>query len=83
MPRDGALIFSDLIGKLDVLYVYCPKCSRGGRDRVQHLVEERGRNAKLIDSLDEITARLSEEDVALGAELSLQAHQPKRNFDFS
>jgi hypothetical protein len=35
----------------------------------QHLVEERGRNAKLIDSLDEITARLSEEDGALGAEL--------------
>jgi hypothetical protein len=23
MPRDGAIIFSDLIGKLDVLYVYC------------------------------------------------------------
>jgi hypothetical protein len=31
--------------------------------------------AKLIDSLDEITARLSEEDGALGAELS--------HFDFS
>jgi hypothetical protein len=75
MPRDGAIIFSDLIGKLDVLYVHCPKCSRAGRYRVQHLVEERGRNAKLIDSLDEISARLSEEDGALGAELSLQAHQ--------
>jgi len=22
MPRDGAIIFSDLIGKLDVLYVH-------------------------------------------------------------
>jgi hypothetical protein len=28
MPRDGAIIFSDLIGKLDVLYIHCPKCSR-------------------------------------------------------
>ena len=50
MPRDGAIIFADLIGKLDVLYVHCPKCSRAGRYRVQH------RNAKLIDWLDEITA---------------------------
>jgi hypothetical protein len=25
MPRDGAIIFADLIGKLDVLYVRCPK----------------------------------------------------------
>jgi hypothetical protein len=28
MSRDGAIIFGDLIGKLDVLYVRCPKCSR-------------------------------------------------------
>jgi hypothetical protein len=52
MPRDGAIIFSDLIGKL----VHCPKCSRASRYRVQHLIEERGPNAKLIDWLDEITA---------------------------
>jgi hypothetical protein len=56
MPRDGATILADLIGKLDVLYVHCPKCSRAGRYRVQHLIEERGRNAKLIDWLDQITA---------------------------
>ena len=30
MSRDGAIIFADLIGKLDVLYVHCPKCSRAG-----------------------------------------------------
>jgi hypothetical protein len=40
-----------LLGKLDVLYVHCPKCGRAGRYRVQHLVEQRGRNAKLIDWL--------------------------------
>ncbi len=44
MPRDGAIIFADLIGKFDVLYVHCPKCSRAGPYRVQHLVEERGRD---------------------------------------
>ena len=30
MPRDGATIFSDLIGKLDVLRVSCDKCGRDG-----------------------------------------------------
>ena len=28
MPRDGAIIFSDLEGKLDVLRVACEKCGR-------------------------------------------------------
>jgi hypothetical protein len=31
MPRDGAIIFSDLIGKLDVLRIECAKCGRSGR----------------------------------------------------
>lgn len=26
MPRDGAIIFSDLIGKLDLIRVACDKC---------------------------------------------------------
>jgi hypothetical protein len=30
MPRDGAIIFRDLIGKLDVLRIECPKCGRAG-----------------------------------------------------
>jgi hypothetical protein len=30
MPREGATIFSDLIGKLDVLRVSCDKCGRDG-----------------------------------------------------
>ena len=30
MPRDGAIIFSDLIGKLDMLRVTCEKCGRDG-----------------------------------------------------
>jgi hypothetical protein len=31
MPRDGTIIFADLIGKLDVLRVACDKCGRAGR----------------------------------------------------
>jgi hypothetical protein len=31
MPRDGAIIFADLIGKLDALVVACDKCGRSGR----------------------------------------------------
>jgi hypothetical protein len=30
MPRDGAIVFGDLIGKLDVLRVSCDKCGRDG-----------------------------------------------------
>ena len=30
MPRDGAIIFSDLVGKLDVLRVTYEKCGRDG-----------------------------------------------------
>ncbi len=56
MPRDGAIIFSDLIAKLDVLYVHCDKCSRTGRYRVQHLIEEYGRDTKVIDWLGELSA---------------------------
>jgi hypothetical protein len=28
MPRDGAIIFSDLLGKLEVLSITCQKCER-------------------------------------------------------
>ena len=56
MPRDGAIIFSDLIGKLDVLRVTCEKCGRDGCYGLNRLIEKRGRDAKLIDWLDELTA---------------------------
>jgi len=28
MPRDGVIIFGNLIGKLDMLRIECPKCGR-------------------------------------------------------
>ena len=56
MPRDGAIIFADLIGKLDLLRVACDKCGRHGCYGLHRLIERRGRGAKLIDWLDELTA---------------------------
>jgi hypothetical protein len=31
MPREGAIIFHDRVGKLEVLDVECDKCERRGR----------------------------------------------------
>jgi hypothetical protein len=31
MPREGAIIFRDIVGKLDVLRVECDKCNRKGQ----------------------------------------------------
>ena len=56
MPRDGAIIFSDLVGKLDVVRVVCSRCERGGAYRLERLIMNRGRDAKIVDWLDELTA---------------------------
>ena len=56
MPRDGAIIFSDLIGKLDDLRVSCEKGGRSGRYQVRRLIRDRGREGKIVDWLDQITA---------------------------
>jgi hypothetical protein len=56
MPRDGAIIFSDLIDKLDVLRVKCPKCGRAGRYRLVDLISRYGRNEKLFAFTDDVTA---------------------------
>ena len=44
MPRDGAIIFADLIGKLDVLRVHCDKCERDGCYGLARLINKRGRD---------------------------------------
>ena len=56
MPSHGAIIFSDLIGKLDTLRVTCDRCGRNGRYRVQSLIAERGGDGNVVDWLDELTA---------------------------
>jgi hypothetical protein len=55
MPRDGAIIFSGLIGKLDLLRARCEKCGRDGCYGLAKLIDKRGRDAKLIDWVDELT----------------------------
>ena len=41
-PRDGAIIFRDLVGQLDMLRVSCEKCGRSGRYQVQRLIKTVG-----------------------------------------
>jgi hypothetical protein len=45
MPRGGAIIFGDLVGKLDALNVTCDKCGRKGRYKLARLIEQCGRDA--------------------------------------
>ena len=56
MLRDDAIIFGGLVGKLDALEVACRKCGRKGRYPVARLIEQHGRDAKVVDFLAEITA---------------------------
>ena len=56
MPRDGAIIFGDIEAKLSVLKVACSKCTRKGHYIVKRLIRAHGRNAKVIDWIDVITA---------------------------
>ena len=56
MPRDGAIIFGDLTGKLKLLRVSCEKCRRAGSYAISYLIADRGGDAKIIDWLDELTA---------------------------
>ena len=54
MPRDGAIIFSDPIDKLDLIRVDCDKCGRDGCYGLGRLTDKQGR--ELIEWLDELTA---------------------------
>jgi hypothetical protein len=56
MPRDGAITFRDIVGKLAVLRISCDKCGRSGQYRVDRLIMRYGIDAKLFDWFDEITA---------------------------
>ena len=47
--RDGAIIFCDLVGKLDALTVECDKCGRRGRYNLHRLIERYDIDAKLFE----------------------------------
>jgi hypothetical protein len=56
MPRDSAIIFGDLIGKLDLLRIECPKCGRSSRYRLADLLTRYGRNEKVFRFTEDVTA---------------------------
>jgi hypothetical protein len=56
MPRDGSLTPRDLASKRTVLHVECPKCGCTGRYAIRRLIEQRGRDVRILDWLDELTA---------------------------
>jgi hypothetical protein len=56
MPRASGTTFGDLIGKLGVVVVGCPKCNRTGRYVLRRLINERGRDGTILEWLDELTA---------------------------
>jgi hypothetical protein len=45
-PRDGAIIFRELVGKLTVLRIECEKCGRSGQYRLDCLIMRYGIDAK-------------------------------------
>jgi hypothetical protein len=56
MPRDGAITFGDLDGKLGSLRVECVICERCGQYWVSRLIEQRGLGGKVVDLLAEVSA---------------------------
>jgi hypothetical protein len=56
ISRPIGTTFGDLVAKLDMLVVECPKCNRSGRYAVRRLIEQRGRGLRILDWLDELTA---------------------------
>jgi len=56
MPRDGAIIFGDLDGKLSALRIECATCTRAGQYWIARLIEQRGRDGKVVDLLAEVSA---------------------------
>jgi hypothetical protein len=56
MPRATGTTLGELVGKLAVLVVECPKCGRAGRYALRRLIEQHGRDGTIIDWLDEVTA---------------------------
>jgi len=48
MLSNGAIIFGDLIGKVDRLRVSCEKCGRDGCYGLARLIDKRGRDRKLV-----------------------------------
>lgn len=55
MPRDGALTFSDLTGRLDALRVHCERCDLHARYPVAKLIADYGRDGRLVEWFGNLT----------------------------
>jgi hypothetical protein len=55
MPRDGAIIFSDLIGKLDLLRIEGTKCGRSGQYRLADLITRYGWDGRVFAFTADVT----------------------------
>jgi hypothetical protein len=69
MPRDGAIIFGDLIGKLDVLRIECAKCGRSGRYRLTDLLMRYGRNGKVFAFTEDVTGNCTRKQARSDSDL--------------
>jgi len=84
MPRDGVIIFSDLIGKFELLRVECAKCGRSGRYRLADLITPYGRDEELFAFTADVTANCERTGIsgAVARNLvvrGLLGHERKRN----
>jgi hypothetical protein len=55
MPRDGAVTFGDLLGRLDRLHLVCRKCNRLDRYPVHGLATAHGHGFKISDWISDMT----------------------------
>ena len=55
MPRTAGTTFGDLIGKVRIVVVKCPKCNRTGRYALRRLIEQHGRDCTILEWLDGLT----------------------------
>jgi hypothetical protein len=55
MPRDGALTFSDLTGRLDALRVHCEHCDLHACYSVAKLIADYGRDGRLVEWFGNLT----------------------------
>jgi len=66
VSRDPSLTLADLIGKLEVLRVECPRCGRSGWYRVDQLFVALGPAMRIGDWLHNLTADCPRRDLPAG-----------------
>jgi hypothetical protein len=80
MPRNGAITFRDIAGKLTVLRITCDKCGRSGQYRVDRLIMRYGIDAKVFceDLLmsSEVPIEIEDKPTSVGIMRELVEHLP-------